>query len=63
MKGKIKFTVEFSQDEMEFLDTVLKTTSIIDKKVVLTTDIHAKATGTNQYHIPKSCRQKIPTKK
>ena len=48
---------------MEFLDTTIKGTPIVDKKVVLTTDIHAKVAGTNNQHlIPKSCYPKIQTK-
>ena len=42
LKDKIKFTMEFIQDEMIFLNTKLVTKPIAGKKDVITTDIYSK---------------------
>ena len=42
LKDKMKFTMEFSQDEMVFLNTKLVTKPIAGKKDDITTDIYSK---------------------
>ena len=62
VKGKIKFTIEYSQDEMVFLDTKIVATPIEDEKVVITTDMHSKKMETHQYISPNSCHPKNQSK-
>ena len=61
-KGKIKFAMECSQDEMVFLDRNIVATLIADKKFVITTDMYSKKTDTHQYLSPNSCHPKSQTK-
>ena len=42
LKDKMKFTIEYSQDELVFLDTKIIATPIVDNKVLITTDLHSK---------------------
>ena len=51
VKDKIKFTIEYSQDEMVFLDTKIVATAIADEKV--TTDMHSKKNGNSPVYQPK----------
>ena len=53
VKDKIKFTIEYSQDEMVFLDTKIVATPIADEKVVITTDMHSKKNGNSPVYQPK----------
>ena len=62
VKDKIKFTMEFSQDEMIFLDTKIIAIPISDKQVVITTDMYSKKTDTHQYLNPNSCHPNNQTK-
>ena len=50
--------MECSQEEMVFLDTKIIATPIADKKVVITTDMYSKITGTHQYLSPNLCHPK-----
>ena len=54
--------MECSQDEMVFLDKNIIATLIVDKKVVITTDMYSKKTNTHQYLSPNSCHPKFRTK-
>ena len=47
---------------MVFLDTTIVATLIVDKKVVITTDMHSKKTDTHQYLSPNSCHPNDQTK-
>ena len=50
--------MEFSQDEMVFLDTKIVATPVADKKVVITTDMYSEKTDTHQYFSPNLCHSK-----
>ena len=58
VKGKIKFTMEASQEEMIFLDTKVTPVEVSEGNVLLATDMYSKKTDTHQYVSPKSCHPK-----
>ena len=47
---------------MVFLDTKIVAALIVDKNVVITTDMHSKKTDTHQYLSPNSCHPNDQTK-
>ena len=62
VKYKIKFTMEYNQDEIVFLYTKIVATPIADEKVVITTGMYSEEKDTHQYLSPNSCHSKNQTK-
>ena len=61
-KDQTKFTMECSQDEMVFLDTIIVVAPITDEKVGITSDMCFEKMDTHQYRSPSSCHAKTHIK-
>ena len=58
-KNKVKFSIEFIEKEVKFLDTEVNVVNISkegeEKQLLLVPSMYSKDTNTQQYLSPKSC--------